>query len=186
MDIKKLIAEAVRYRDEISTLLQSLDADEVEQGLLVLKESLLSRDLKPFILSQASDTLRDYNIKFENGQIKLWVSIDAKQLGPVEVEYAITVSELRFDGTGHKLYATFRETTNPIGNLLQKIAFKAALINGTLIKTAVKMGNISFVYVDGNNLLIDFDQLDISSKIPDDLTLNYISSKDTKLTLSYH
>lgn len=185
MEIKKLITEMVRYRDEIGTLLHSLDLGEVEQGRLVLKESLLSRDLKPFVLSQAGEAFRDYNIKFENGLIKLWASIDAKQLGPVEVEYAITVSELRFDATGHKLYATFRETTNPTGNMLQKIAFKAALINGTLIKTAVKMGNISFVYVDGYNLLIDIDQMDISSKIPENLTLSYVSSKDSKLTVSF-
>jgi hypothetical protein len=186
MEIKKLIAESVRFRDEIGALLNSLDVGEVEQGLLVLRASLLSRDLKSFVLAQAGEALRDYNIKFENGQIMLWASIDAKQLGPVEVEYAITVSELRFDGTGHKLYATFRETTNPTGNMIQKIAFKAALINGPLIKTAVKMGNISFVYVDGNNLLIDLDQLAITEKIPEDLILNYISSKDTKLTLSFH
>ena len=186
MEIKKLLAEIVQYRDEIGALLQSLDAGEIQQGLLVLKASLLSRDLKPFVLSQTGDALRDYRIEFENGKIQLWASIDAKQLGPVEVEYAITVSELRFDQTGHKLYATFRETSNPLGNMVQKIAFKAALMNGALIKTAVKMGNISFVYVDGNNIMIDFDQLGIISKLPDDLTLNYISSKDTKLTLSFH
>jgi hypothetical protein len=184
MEMKKLIAGAVRYRDEVGALLQSLDANDIEQGRLVLKASLISRDLKPFVLSQAGEVIRDYRIKFENGKIGLWASIDAKQLGPVEVEYEITVSELRFNGTGHKLYATFRETTNPTGNMVQKIAFKAALINGPLIKTAVQMGNISFVYVDGNNLLIDFDQMGIAAKLPDDLTLNYISSKDTKLTLS--
>jgi len=184
--MKKLFTDAVRYRDQIGALLQSLDAGEIEQGLLVLKASLLSRDLKPFFLSQAGETLRDYNIKFENGQIQLWASIDAKQLGPVEVEYQITVSELRFGETGHKLYATFRESANPLGNMVQKIAFKAALFNGPLIKTAIKMGNISFVYVDGSNLMIDFDQLAIAEKLPEDLTLSYISSKDTKLTLYFH
>jgi len=185
MKINKLIAEAVRYRDEIDLILRSLDAREVEQGLLILTESLLSRDLKPFILSQAGEMLQDYNIKFEDGQIRLWASVDAKQLGPVEIEYAIAISELRFGDTDHKLYATFRETSNPTGNMVQKIAFKAALINGPLIKTAVKMGNLSFVHVDGNNLMIDFDQLDFSSKIPEDLTLSYISSKDAKLTLAF-
>lgn len=185
MEINKIIAEAVRYRDEIDLILRSLDAREVEQGLLILPESLLSRDLKPFILSEAGEMLQDYNIKFDDGQIRLWASVDAKQLGPVEIEYAITVSELRFGGTGHKLYATFHETSNPLGNMMQKIAFKAALINGPLIKTAVKMGNLSFVQVDGNNLLIDIDQLAIAEKIPDNLNLNYISSKDAKLTLSF-
>jgi hypothetical protein len=185
MEMKKMFADAVRFRDEIGALLNSLDAGEVEQGLLVLKASLLSKDLKPFVLSQAKETLSDYNIKFENGQIILWASIDAKQLGPVELEYQIIVSELIFGEAGHKLYATFRESSNPRGNMVQKIAFKAALLNGPLIKTALKMGNITFVYVDGNNLMIDFDQLEITKKLPANLNLNFISSKDTKLTLSY-
>ena len=185
MEIKKLAAEAIRYRAEIGLLMESLDAREVEQGLLVIKASLLSRDLKPFILSQAGDMVRDFKIRFENGQIQIWASMDAKQLGPVEVEYKITVAELRFDDTGHKLYATFQETANPLGNMVQKLAFKAALLNGPLIKTAIKLGNISYVYVDGNNLLLDFDQLSIIEKLPENLSLAYIGSKDGKLTLSF-
>lgn len=185
MEIRKMMTEAVLYREEIGFLLQSLDAREVEQGLLVLKESLLSRDLKPFVIDQTNGMLQDYRIKFDNGQILLWASIDAKQLGPVEVDYVLTVMELRFDGAGHKLYASFRESANPQGNMIQKIAVKAALVNGPLLKTAVKMGNLSFVQVDGNNLLIDFDQMGIASKLPDDLTINYISSKDARLTFSF-
>lgn len=185
MEIKKLIADAVRYREEINVLLESLDAHDVEQGLFVIKEGLLSKDIKPFIMTQAGEVLRDYNVKFGNGQIQLWASLDAKQLGPIEVQYEITVSELRFDGSGHKLYATFREVANPLGNMVQKLAFKAALMNGPLLKTAIKMGNISYIQVDGNHLLIDFDQLNLVSKLPENLTLNYISSKDAKLTLSF-
>lgn len=184
MKIYNLLAEAVRFRDEIGIVLESLDAREVDQGLLVLKESLLSQDLKPFVKAQAGNVLSDYIIKFENGLIKLWALVDAKQLGPVEVDYAIAVSELRFESTGHKLYATFRETVNPQGNMVQKIALKAALLNGPLIKTAVKMGNLSSIHVDGNNLLIDFDQLDFAKKIPENLHLKYISSENSKLTLS--
>lgn len=185
MEINKWIAEAVRYRDEIGMLLQSLDAKELDQGRLVVKQSLLSKDLKPFVMSQVGALLRDYDIMFDNGQIMVKASLDAKQLGPIEVEYAITVSELRFDANGHKLYATFRETPNSLGNMVQKLALKAALINGPLIKTAVKMGNLSFLYIDGNNLLIDFDQMSIAKKIPDNLNLNYIGSKDSKLILSF-
>lgn len=185
MEIYKLLSEAVRFRDEIGIVLESLDAREVEQGLLVLKASLLSQDLKPFVMAQARDMLSDYTIKFENGLIKLWATIDAKQLGPVEVEYAITVTELRFEPTGHKLYATFKETVNAQGNMVQKIALKAALLNGPLIKTALKIGNLSYLYVDGNNLLIDFDQLAFTEKIPDNLRLKYISSENSRLTLSF-
>jgi hypothetical protein len=87
---------------------------------------------------------------------------------------------------GHKLYGTFSEVANPMGNMVQKMAFKAALLNGPLLKTAVMMGNIPFIQVDGNNLMIDFDSMGFVEKLPENLTLSYISSSNGALTLSLH
>jgi hypothetical protein len=183
MELNRLMAEAVRFRKEIGALLESLDPTELEQGLLVVKASLLSGTLKPFILSQAGSMLEDYSIRFENGQIQLRAVVDVKQLGPLEVDYKITISEFRFGEMGHKLYGTFSETANPLGNMVQKLAFKAALLNGPLLKTAVKMGNVSFVQVDGNNLMIDFDGMEFIERLPENLVLDYVSAKDGKLSL---
>ena len=186
MNIKKYAIEAIKYRNEINTLLKSLDAKDVELGLLVIKSSLLSTDFKPLVLSFAGELLSSYEIEFSNDSIQVKASINAKQLGPVDVDYQLNIQELRFDDTGHKLYATFKETANPLGNLAQKLAFKAALLNGPLLKTAMKLSKVSFAYVDGNNILIDFDKLNLIEKLPANLSLSYISSKDSKLTLSFN
>lgn len=185
MELNQIFAEAVRYRKEIGALLDSLDPVELEQGLFVLKASLLNGALKPFLLSQAGDLVQDYRIAFENGHIQIGAAIDAKQLGPIEIDYKITISEFRFGEMGHKLYGTFSEVANPTGNMVQKIAFKAALLNGPLLKTALKMGNIPYVHVDGNNLMIDFDRMGFVKKIPDDLNLGYLGATGGELKLSF-
>ena len=185
MEINRMIAKAVRYRDAIAAVLNSLDARELEQGTLALRGSMISRDLKPFVKARSGGLLSDYKVSFENGQILIWGSLDARQLGPVEVDYKITISEFRFGATGHIIIGTFAETANPTGNMAQKLAFKAALLNGPLLKTAVKLGNIPFVHVDGSNLMVDLDEAGVGAKLPEDLNLSYLSSKDDKLTLSF-
>lgn len=185
MEINQLLADVVRFRKEIGLVLDSLDPDQLEQGLLVVKDSLLSGSLKPFVLAQAGGLVQDYSIKFDNGQIRLRAVVDAKQLGPVDIDYKITISEFRFGEMGHKLYGTFSEVANPLGNMVQKLAFKAALLNGTLLKTAVRMGNVPFIHVDGNNLMIDFDSMAFIEKLPENIKLNYISSSNGALTLTY-
>lgn len=186
MNIKKYAVEAIKYRNELNILLKSLDPKDVDQGLLVLKDSLLSKDFKPLILSWLGDLISDYDMAFSNDSIQVSASIQAKQLGPVDVTYQFSIQELRFDGTGHKLYATFKETANPLGNMAQKFAFKAALMNGPLLKTAIKMSNVSAIFIDGNNILIDFDKLNFVEKLPSSLSLSYLSSKDSKLTFSFN
>ena len=185
MKINQFLAEAVRFRKEIGAVLESLDPVELEQGVFALQDSLLNGALKPFLLAQTGDLLQDYRIAFENGQIRIGAAIDAKQLGPIEIDYKITISEFRFGDMGHKLYGTFSEVANPTGNMVQKIAFKAALLNGPLLKTAVKMGNIPFVHVDGNNLMIDFDQMGFVEKMPDGLNLGYLGVSGGVLKLSF-
>ncbi|MBK5262547.1 MAG: hypothetical protein JJE17_08265 [Peptostreptococcaceae bacterium] len=186
INIKKIAVDAVKYKKELSILLNSLDAADVEQGLLILKASLLTRDFKSAVLSKAGDLLNNYDIDFINGSIQITASLNAKQLGPVDVDYQINIQELRFDETGHKLYATFKEAAIPNGNMGQKLAVKAALMNGPLLKTAVNLSKVSFAYVDGNNILIDFDKFDFTEKLPASLSLSYVSAKNSKLTFSFN
>lgn len=186
INIKKIAVDAIKYKKELCILLNSLEAKDVEQGLLILKSSLLTRDFKAPILSMTGDLLNNYSIDFINGFVHITASLNAKQLGPVDVDYQINIQELRFDETGHKLYATFKETATPLGNMGQKLAVKAALMNGPLLKTAAKLGKVSFAYVDGNNILIDFDKFDFIEKLPASLSLKYVSAKSSKLTFSFN
>lgn len=185
-NIKKIAVLAVTYKKELGILLNSLEAEDVEQGLLILKASLLTRDFKSAILSKTGDFINNYTIDFIDNTIQISASINAKQLGPVDVAYQINLQELRFDETGHKLYATFKESVVSLGNMGQKLGVKAALMNGPLLKTAAKLSKTSFAYVDGNNILIDFDKFDFIEKLPANLSVSYLSAKNSKLVFSFN
>lgn len=186
INVKKYAAEAVKYREELCVLLRTLNPRDIEQGLLVLKDSLLSKDFKSAILSKTRGLIDDYNLEFKEGSIYLKASVNARQLGPLDVSYQISIQELRFDDTGHKLYATFKETADSRGNMAQKLALKAALMNGPLLKTASRFSNAPWAHVDGNHVLLDFDRLDFAKGLPSSLCLGYVSAKDSKLTLSFN
>ena len=186
INIKKIAVEAITYKKELCILLNSLEAEDVDQGLLILKASLLTGDFKSAVLSRTGDLMNNYSIDFVNDNIQITASINAKQLGPIDLEYQINIQELRFDETGHNLYATFKESVTSLGNMGQKLAVKAALMNGPLLKTAAKLAKVSFAYVDGNNILIDFDKFDFMEKLPTNLSLSYLSAKNSKLTFSFN
>jgi hypothetical protein len=186
INFKKIVVEAIKYKRELNILLNSLEAEDIEKGLLIIKASLITKDFKPAILSKSRDLLTNYNIDFINNSIQIMASLSVKQLGPIDIDYQIKIQELRFDETSHKLYATFQETASPLGNMAQKLAVKAALLNGPLLKTAVNLSKIEFAYVDGNNILIDFDKFDFIGKLPASLSLGYIKSENSKLFFSFN
>lgn len=186
INYKKYAIEAIRYKKEIAILLNSFEEKDIEQGLLVIKDSMISTDFKEFLLSRSNGLLRDYQVRFTNGFIQIQASIHAKQLGLVEVDYMINVQELRFDQSGHKLYASFTESVDPLGNMAQKLAVKAALLNGPLLKTALQFSHADYLYIDGNNIFVDFDKLDFIDLLPPTLSLKYLSAKNSALTLAFN
>ncbi len=185
MNIKNLVIEAVRYKREVNAILQSLNYEDLEQGRFVIKSSLITTDLRPFVLANAKEFIVDYHVDFLEEAIYLKAEVNAKQLGTIDLHYKIIIQELRFDDSGHKLFATFEENVNSLGNFAQKLAVKTALLNGPLLKTALKMGNVPYIYVDGKNVLVDLDQLDFVGSLPAGHQINYINAKDSKLTLFF-
>ena len=139
MDLRNIGAEVIRQRETIHRILESLGPSDVEQGLLVIKASLLNQDLRTLVMNNAGEFLRDYTIDFKEGAIVARGLVDIKQLGPIDLQYKIMIQEFRFDQTGHKIYATFQETASSTGNFAQKLAVKTALLNGPLLKTAASL-----------------------------------------------
>jgi hypothetical protein len=185
MNIKNLIVEAVKHKDEVNAILQSLNYEDLEQGRFVIQSSLVTTDLRPYILANTKAFLVGYHVDFLDNAIYLRAEVNAKQLGVIDLRYKIIIQELRFDDSGHKLFATFDENVNSLGNFAQKLAVKAALVNGPLLKTALKMGSAPYIFVDGKNLLLDFDQLDFVRSLPVGHQITYINAKDSKLTLFF-
>ena len=183
-DYFAIAASLLEYKKELSALLLSLDSEEVRKGKLVLDDQVLSDDFRTAVLSRSKGLLEDYQIRFHNGRIYVRAEVMARQLGPLTMEYDINVQEFRFDPSGHKIFADFRETAVSNGNMAQKMAVKAALLNGPLLKTAAQFLKKPFLHVDGNHLLADLDKLPLPAALPETLEIRYLSCIDGKLTLS--
>jgi len=185
MDLRNIGAEVIRQRETIHRILESLGPSDVEQGLLVIKASLLNQDLRTLVMNNAGEFLRDYTIDFKEGAIVARGLVDIKQLGPIDLQYKIMIQEFRFDQTGHKIYATFQETASSTGNFAQKLAVKTALLNGPLLKTAASLSKSKSLHVDGNNLFLDLDSIEWIKGLPGNHPLQLISIKESILTLSF-
>jgi hypothetical protein len=148
-DYFAIAASLLEYKKELSALLLSLDPEDIRRGKLVLDDQVLSEDFRGAVLSQSKGLLEDYQIRFHNGRIHVRVDALARQLGPLTLEYDINIQEFRFDPSGHKIFADFRESAVSNGNMAQKLAVKAALLNGPLLKTAAQfLKNLSFMWTE--------------------------------------
>jgi len=185
-DYFAIAASLLEYKKELSALLLSLDPEDIRRGKLVLDDQVLSEDFRGAVLSQSKGLLEDYQIRFHNGRIHVRVDALARQLGPLTLEYDINIQEFRFDPSGHKIFADFRESAVSNGNMAQKLAVKAALLNGPLLKTAAQFLKKPFLHVDGNHLLADLDKLPLPATLPETLEVRYLSCIDGKLTFSLH
>lgn len=185
-DYFAIAASLLEYKKELSALMLSLNPEDIRRGKLVLEDRVLTEDFRVSVLSQAKGLLEDYQIRFHNGRMQVRADVLARQLGPLTLEYDINIQEFRFDPSGHKIFADFRETAVSHGNMAQKMAVKAALLNGPLLKTAAQFLKKPFLHVDGNHLLADLDKLPLPEKLPESLEVRYLSCIDGKLTLSIH
>jgi hypothetical protein len=185
MELNRLLAELLRHKPELIAVIQSQDPDKIARGRLELPASLLNGPLRPMILANAGGVLADYTVDFRDGVLGLAAQADVRQLGPLDLSYRIRIQEFRFDGSRHMLTATFEENVESRGNIAQKLALKAAMMGGSLLGTAVKLGNPPGLLVDGNRLMADFDRMPFKDRIPDGLTLSLAGLTQGVLALDF-
>lgn len=184
MDYLSVAASLLDYKKELAALMMSLDPEDIRKGKLILEDQVLSEDFQFSILALSKGLLNNYQIRFHNGQIFLRIEADARQLGPLSLDYTITLQEFRFDSSAHKIFANFTENASSTGNMAQKLAVKAALMNGPLLKTAAQFLKKPFLHVDGNHFFVDLDKHPLAEKIPEKLEIRFVSCIDGQLTFS--
>lgn len=185
-DLKHRILTALKFKDEISALLQAFRPGDIEQDLLILPDSLLNEAFRKQALRLTGGRLKSYRVLFDRNRIFLHIQADARQLGPVSVRWEIDVREFRFDPSVHKIYASFTEEAVSEGNMAQKLALKAATTGGSLLKTALRLSGTGWIYADKNNLYLDLDQAPFADRIPPNLSLTWTSCAEGRLIFRFH
>ncbi len=182
-DILSLAASLLQYKTGLAALIMSLEAEDVRKGRLILQERVITEDLREAVFDLSRNMITDYRVQFRRDRILLRAEAVIRQLGPLTLEYEIQLREVRFNASGHKLLASFRENAVPHGSMAQKLAVRAAQLNGPLLKTAARLLSKPLLHVDDRHLLIDLDQIPTIADLPGDLELRIGGCDDGQLTL---
>ena len=186
MELNKLLAELLRHKKELIAVIESQDPEKIARGRLEIPAHLFNGALRPMILANAGGVLADYTVDFRDGVLGLAVQADVRQLGPLDLSYRIRIQEFRFEQSRHMLTATFEENAESRGNLAQKLALKAAMMGGSLLGAAVKLGGPQGLLVDGNRLMADLDRMPFGDRIPEGLTLSLAGLSQGVLALDFN
>lgn len=166
-------------------LLERLDEDALEQNILNIPEEVFSKDLKMDIMEKGDPYLRDYSLRFDDGSIYVELSLNAKQLGIVDAKYKFTVKEFTFRENVRKVSLTYQEDVKSQGNLLQSMALKALRLKGTYLEMLISGSEeLHMVQANGEEVFLNFDDIEQTKKIPPSVTLTYLRCEDGKLTFN--
>lgn len=184
----KIIQMVLENKSEIVRLADYLDPAELGRGILAIPEELVNAGLRPYIMG-LSPMISDYKLKFSDGSIALFAEADVPKVGAVKLNYLFTVNELAFGNSGRRLIASFSEQAEAAGTM-GKMALSALKLKGPLLETAAQLAKAKVnlgdaIYVSGNSLAVDIDNLPVAHKIPKELNLQYIGSDNGQLKLRY-
>ena len=187
--IKSIIAYVLKNKVELVNLLDYFDYRDIENGILKIPAGIVNTFLKNKVMnvSQVREYVNDYKVGFENDCIFLDARINGKKLGPIAAKYMINIADVRFGVDGCRIYGTFHEDVQSLGNKVQSVALKAAMSGSTALQRVINIVGCNFVYVDGRNIMIDLTGVEAVRKISSAVELNYMGCRDgyMKFNITY-
>lgn len=183
--LKLALGSILRNKSMLISLLENLNADDVEMGKLNIPASMINQDMRDKIIENGAPYLHEYRIAFENNQIIFGASIDAKQLGEIALMYRFFIQEFEFENGVHRIRLAYEEDAEAKGNAIQSMAFKTAGIGGSYLKIAMDMLKIDFIDVDAHTITVDLDKSKFAEKIPKQLQLRYAGCDDDLLKFTF-
>lgn len=186
--LKNLIVFLLKNKKELITLTDYFEPHDIENGILKIPDYLINVGIKDRIVNieQIRNYLIDYTVLFQNGCIMLNLQLNLKQLGSINAKYMFSIKDFRFSNDYTRIYATFQEDVNSLGNVMQSMALKAALSGTTALQKSVKLTHCDFILIDGHNIMIDLSKFDIIKKISELFELNYIDCTDGCLKFNFY
>ncbi|MBE6034280.1 hypothetical protein [Aminipila sp.] len=186
--LKSIISFLLKNKNELITLTDYFEYQDIENGLLKIPDYLINVGIKDKIINirDIQTYLKDYTVLFQSGCIMLDLRLHLKQLGPVSAKYMFSIKDFRFSEDYTRIYATFQEDVTSLGNLMQSMAFKAAVSGSTALQKAVKLSNCSFISIDEHNIMIDLSKFDMIKKISELFEINYADSTEGCLKFNFY
>ncbi len=193
--IKHWLGYALRNKETIMDLLSFFRPEDLENGLVVIPETLINNRLRPQVLGAVSPWINTYSLNFSNNMIFADAEINAKQAGPVRAMLMLSVDEFTFRPDRHRIRLQYREDIRSLGNPAQAMMLKMfGGGNGYLSKLTSMMGSSKLpgITADGQYLTIDIDHYlhatgsaSRAASVLEHLTLRYVAAGDGYLKLQF-
>lgn len=190
--VKRLLAFAVRNRENLSNLLSCFNAEDLERGVLRIPERMINYDLKELILRRAAPYLEDYQVTLADGSIYLDASANLTQIGALHGIYRLTFTHFAYQPGHHTITCAYQEDVHSEGGFLQGMMLRAAgLSQGTYLKLASHLLKAPGIIVDQTPEGQDYFTIDLDTLYPFEgsffnrFHLQYQDSQDGQLIFRF-
>lgn len=136
---------AANNKDEILDMLDGIDAENGDRGVIKITEDFINESCRDLILTLAQEKLDDYHISFRGGRI--YLEIVAKVFIKAKARVIIKIEEFVFEPKKHELTISYqRDGMTVANNFIPKIIEK------------IVEANPGKIFVEGNVVRVDLDQ----------------------------
>ena len=151
---------AANNKDEILTMLDGIDSERGDRGVIKITEDFLNEGCRDLILNMAQGKLDDYNVSFRGG--KIYVEVVAKVVIKAKVRVVLNIEKLIFEPKKHEVVISYqRDGITVANNFIPKVLEKIVEANPEKIR------------VEDNLILIDLDNF---VDIPTWLAVKYMKA----------
>ena len=151
---------AARNRDEISALLEGIDSDHGDRGVIKLRENFVNEGCRDLILSLAQGKLDDYHLSFRGG--KIYTEIVAKVVIKAKARLVLNIEKLVFEPKKHEVALSYERDGMTLAN-----SFIPKILEKIVEANPGKIG------VEDNLILVDLDKF---IEIPPWLAIKYMDA----------
>lgn len=184
-DLKTWLGHAARNKDAFMLLLDSQNANALENGKFFIDETFFNDGLRSFATEKTSGILKEYKVVFDENQIIVKASVYIPQLNYIDFMYLFEIERFSFDQNIHRILLNYKEKATPRGNALQTIAFNSLSRDGSYLKGISELLKKHYIKAGRNQVLLDLDETSLAASIPPPLTLKYKGAHDGKLEFSF-
>ena len=184
-DLKKIILLGLENRELIGAILEETDPELIKKNILAISEHEVNEVLRPYVLS-LSPMIGDYHLMFSGGKILADVTARVPKVGTeIELSYAFTVRELKFDATSRMISAEYKESVKTESTIAKMALATLGLGGGSLLQKGLSLAAKDAAYVTGDTISLNLSAIEAMKKVPDELTLSYVGADEGLLKLGF-
>lgn len=158
--LKEVLLIAANNKEEISTMLDGIDAKSGDRGVIKVSENFVNRSCRDLVFNLAQNKLEDYSVAFRGG--KIYLEVVAKMVIKAKARLVLSIEALTFEPKKHEITISYeRDGMTVANNFIPMILDKLVEANP---------GKIS---VEGSLILIDLDKFE---GMPSWLAIKYMDA----------